>query len=69
MIVIAEVANTSSRGLRIISRHDSFEEACEVASNRFQPAFFEIDEDNPNCADFISARGVQYVIEPMNRGA
>jgi hypothetical protein len=63
MIYVSETFGVNSRSLR--AAFDTFSEACAYVE-ALKPISFEIDEENPDCADAYMPEGMIYIIEPAN---
>lgn len=63
MIGIYEISST---GKRLISRFPTYPAAEKAARENYPVKFLEKDAKYANCADFITALGVQYAIEPTD---
>ncbi len=64
MYHVAETFRVTDRIVR--AAFDTFEQACAYVE-ALKPICFEIDEENPGCADAYLPGGMIYVIEPATR--
>lgn len=51
----------------VLASYPSFEAAREAAYNKLDILHFEMDPENPGCADMISGYRMIYMIEPADR--
>jgi hypothetical protein len=64
MIHVSEAFALNRRSLR--AAFDTFEQACAYV-DALKPICFEVDEENPGCADAFLPGGMILVVEPANR--
>jgi hypothetical protein len=48
----------------LVATAPGFEEAIELATERYEVLALDRDEDYPGCADFFTAAGEVYAIQP-----